>query len=110
MPELPEVETVKNYLSEKILNKKIINTKVLNAKLRWPINSKGIRDIKGQTISKVTRRGKYILLQFNDTKLTMIIHLGMTGIFRLEKLASIRKKNTITFFYILRNFFSFTTM
>ena len=92
MPELPEVETVKNYLSEKILNKKIINTKVLNAKLRWPINSKGIRDIKGQTIQKVTRRGKYILLQFNDSILTMVIHLGMTGIVSFKEVGNYKKQ------------------
>ena len=38
MPELPEVETVKSYVGNKITYKKIINIKVLNTKLRWPID------------------------------------------------------------------------
>ena len=33
MPELPEVETVRNYLKENILNKKIINIDILYPKM-----------------------------------------------------------------------------
>ena len=33
MPELPEVETVRNYLKENVLNKKIINIDILYPKM-----------------------------------------------------------------------------
>ena len=76
MPELPEVETVKTYVYEKVLHKKVKNIKVLDKKLRWPIDSKKIADTKGKTIKQVSRRGKYILLQFDDTTLTLsLIHI-----------------------------------
>ena len=61
MPELPEVETVKSYVGNKITYKKIINIKVLNTKLRWPIDklevSKELLDKK----LKVDRRGNIYL-------------------------------------------------
>ena len=37
MPELPEVETVKNFLDIHLLNKKIKFAKILNKKLRYEI-------------------------------------------------------------------------
>ena len=80
MPELPEVETVKSYVGNKITYKKIINIKVLNTKLRWPIDRANIKKIIGKKILKVDRRGKYILLQFEGISESIIIHLGMTGV------------------------------
>ena len=80
MPELPEVETVKSYVGDKVLYKKIINIKVLNPKLRWPIDKRNIKKIIGKKIQKVDRRGKYILLQFEGISESLIIHLGMTGV------------------------------
>ena len=59
MPELPEVETVKTYVYERVLHKKIKNIKVLDKKLRWPIDIKKIGNIKSKIIKQVTRRGKY---------------------------------------------------
>ena len=48
MPELPEVETVKTYVHERVLHKKIKNIKVLDKKLRWPIDTKKISNIKSK--------------------------------------------------------------
>ena len=92
MPELPEVETVKTYVCKKVLNKKIKNIKVLDKKLRWPIDSKKIGDTRGKTIKQVTRRGKYILLQFDEPTLTIVIHLGMTGIIYFRKTNEYKKR------------------
>ena len=60
MPELPEVETVKTYVYERVLHKKIKNIKVLDKKLRWPIDTKKIGNTKSKTIKLVTRRGKSV--------------------------------------------------
>ena len=92
MPELPEVETVKTYVHERVLHKKIKNIKVLDKKLRWPIDTKKIGNTKSKTIKLVTRRGKYILLQFDEPMLTIVIHLGMTGIIYFRKISEYKKR------------------
>ena len=93
MPELPEVETVKTYVYERVLHKKIKNIKVLDKKLRWPIDTKKIGNTKSKTIKLVTRRGKYILLQFDEPMLTIVIHLGMTGIIYFRKISGFTANN-----------------
>jgi len=80
MPELPEVETVMTLVRKRVLNKKIIKTKVLNSKLRWPIDIKKVKGLEGLFIRNVSRRGKYIIIEFNSKDLTLVIHLGMTGV------------------------------
>ena len=92
MPELPEVETVKTYVHERVLHKKIKNIKVLDKKLRWPIDTKKIGNSKNKTIKQVTRRGKYILLQFDEPMYTIVIHLGMTGIIYFRKISEYKKR------------------
>ena len=81
MPELPEVETTKNAVlpfKGKILKQIIVN----NPSLRWPVDQKAIKKIKDVKILSISRRAKYIFLDLDN--LTIIIHLGMTGTFRLS--------------------------
>ena len=85
MPELPEVETTKNAIlpfKGKTLKRIIVN----NPSLRWPIDEKAINKIKEKKILSITRRAKYIFLHLDEV--TIIIHLGMTGTFRIQKLGS----------------------
>mgnify|MGYP001162729992 CR=1 FL=1 len=92
MPELPEVETVMSLVEKRILDKKIIKTKVLNPKLRWPIDIKKVRAIEGLFIRNVYRRGKYLIIEFNCKNLTLIIHLGMTGIISFSDAKSYKEQ------------------
>ena len=81
MPELPEVETTKNAIlpfQGKTLKRIIVN----NPSLRWPIDEKAINKIKEKKILSITRRAKYIFLHLDEV--TIIIHLGMTGTFRIQ--------------------------
>lgn len=80
MPELPEVETVKSYVEKRILNKKISNIRVLNTKLRWPINAKDLKNVIGNLIVNISRKGKYILIKLDTADRVIVIHLGMTGV------------------------------
>jgi formamidopyrimidine-DNA glycosylase len=79
MPELPEVETVKNQLSPHIIGRTI--TKVT---LLWDRMVKGqdpaefVKRIAGQKILDVTRQGKYLIVHLTSGN-KMIIHLKMTG-------------------------------
>ena len=85
MPELPEVETTKNAIlpfKGKTLQRVIVN----NPSLRWPVDEKAINKIKDVKILSISRRAKYIFLHLDE--MTMIIHLGMTGTFRIQKLGS----------------------
>ena len=78
MPELPEVETVKNGLKKKILNKKITNCKVLyNNIIAYPNKEEFINQIKNQTINDIKRKGKFLLFELDNYYL--ISHLRMEG-------------------------------
>ena len=77
MPELPEVETTRKGLEPLITGRKIISVQIYKKKLRWEIPSHLKKTLKNQTIKKITRRAKYLLLHFDFGELVM--HLGMTG-------------------------------
>ena len=96
MPELPEVETTKNAIlpfKGKTLKRIIVN----NPSLRWPIDEKLINKIKDVKVLSISRRAKYIFLNLDE--MTIIIHLGMTGTFRIQKLGSneTRKHDHVVF-------------
>ena len=49
-------------------------------------------------IAKILRRGKYLILFFKDSKLQLLIHLGMTGYFRLSDELVEKKHDHVIFF------------
>lgn len=80
MPELPEVETVKRGLEKEIVNRAISSVKVLHPRAtRKHLAGKQdfIRQLIGQQITSIERRGKFLWIPFDDRAL--IIHLGMSG-------------------------------
>lgn len=78
MPELPEVETI-----VRSLRSQIIGTTILSASLLWektlaaPSPEAFSKLLIGQSISEITRRGKYIHIHLTATHL--FIHLRMSG-------------------------------
>ena len=96
MPELPEVETTKNAILP-FLGKTLKQIIVNNPSLRWPIDEKLINKIKDVKILSISRRAKYIFLHLEE--ITIIIHLGMTGTFRIQKLGSnqVKKHDHVVF-------------
>ncbi len=76
MPELPEVETVKNSLKKQILNKKIKYAKVYYDNI---VNNKEMfeNNLKDNIIEDITRRGKWIIFKLSDYYL--LSHLRMEG-------------------------------
>jgi len=92
MPELPEVEIVRQSLEKKVKDKIIQKVLVKNRNLRFKIHSKFKRHLHKKKIKKVNRFSKYLILEFEDTS-GFIIHLGMSGtIHLLDK----NKKNIFT--------------
>lgn len=79
MPELPEVETIKEDLKDIIKNKRIKKVEVRLAKAIKNISGKRfIQELKGDTFKFLSRRGKYLIFSLKSGK-SLVIHLGMTG-------------------------------
>lgn len=78
MPELPEVETVRRGLALKMTGRRIVNAELRRPDLRRPFPPMLERRLTGAAIGKLDRRGKYILIELDDTG-TLLLHLGMSG-------------------------------
>ena len=78
MPELPEVEIVRQSLNKKIKQKKVIKVIVRNRNLRFkiPVNFESF--LKGRKIIEVKRFSKYLIFCFSREKYCLL-HLGMSG-------------------------------
>ena len=97
MPELPEVEIVKQSLDKKIKLKKIQRVIIRNRNLRFKIPSGFEKKLLKKVIKNISRFSKYLIINFMDHTFC-IIHLGMTGTIHLiEK--NKKKKYTNTSFY-----------
>lgn len=95
MPELPEVETSRRGIEPHILGQRIKSVIIREYRLRWPIPKLLPAKIHNQTVTQVSRRGKYLLLQFgkNRTVGTVIIHLGMSGSLRICPISTPAEKH-----------------
>ena len=84
MPELPEVEIVRQSLNKKIIQKTIKKVIVRNRNLRIkvPLNFKKI--LENQKILNVDRFSKYLILFLSGSN-KLLIHLGMSGTIHLLK-------------------------
>jgi formamidopyrimidine-DNA glycosylase len=80
VPELPEVETLRQDLAKEVVNKKVKTVAVSNGRsVRRHPSAKHFRSLlEGRTVKSVGRLGKYLLLTL-DNKDTLVIHLGMSG-------------------------------
>lgn len=81
MPELPEVETVRVQLLDKVIGKTIASTEAFHAK---SINHDDTFDdrLVGKTISNIGRIGKLLIFSFEkEDDLFMLAHMKMTGQF-----------------------------
>jgi formamidopyrimidine-DNA glycosylase len=82
MPELPEVEVTKLGIQDRIVGKKVTGVRILDGRLRWPVPAHLAEILAGQKCLNLSRRGKYLL--FEMPRGILLIHLGMTGVLRLQ--------------------------
>ncbi len=95
MPELPEVETTRRGIEPYLLGQTILHTTVYNHKLRWPVDE-AIHSLSQAKVSAVKRRGKYLLIETNQSDL--LLHLGMSGSLRICDTGSeLRKHDHVVF-------------
>jgi len=84
MPELPEVETVRRGLAPAMEGASIKKVEVRDRRLRWPIVKDFEKRITGTTVEGLGRRAKYLLADLSSGDV-LIMHLGMSGSFRVGK-------------------------
>ncbi len=97
MPELPEVEIVRQSLNKKIKQKKVKKVIVRNRNLRFKLPSYFKNYIQNQKIIKVGRFSKYVIIYLSDGTYCLI-HLGMSGTIHIVD-NSLSNKFTNTSFY-----------
>lgn len=92
MPELPEVETVRRMLHENVRGRRIARVTLSGLELRGRVPASIPARIRGRTIDRVERVGKYLLIHL-DRDLTLLSHLGMSGrwLFRKPSAASAKR-------------------
>ena len=79
MPELPEVETIRQDLLKKILNTKIVQVRVYNSKSVGGESTKFVRMLVGATFCDIERRGKLLVFRIKNSPQSVLSHLKMTG-------------------------------
>ncbi len=94
MPELPEVEIVRQSLHNKIKKKIIQKVIIRNRNLRFKIPGDFESFLKDKRIIKVSRFSKYLIIHFKNEDYCLI-HLGMSGtIHILDKKKPLKFTNT----------------
>ena len=84
MPELPEVETVRRGLAPAMEDARFERVEVRRRDLRWPLPKDFVRALEGKTVTGLGRRAKYLLADLSSGDV-LLLHLGMSGSFRVGK-------------------------
>jgi len=84
MPELPEVETVRRGLQPALVGARFARVETRRADLRAPFPEHFAERLTGRAIEALTRRAKYLLASLDGGE-TLVMHLGMSGSFRVER-------------------------
>lgn len=78
MPELPEVEAFKSYVSRILLNE--IKEFAIRDERFFVTSIKDFRKkLVGSYFESVERRGKFLIVNLNPSSLKLVFHFGMTG-------------------------------
>jgi formamidopyrimidine-DNA glycosylase len=84
MPELPEVETVRRGLQPVMEGARILKAEARRGDLRFPFQKDFATRLQGQTVTGLGRRAKYLMADLGSGDV-LLMHLGMSGSFRVQK-------------------------
>jgi formamidopyrimidine-DNA glycosylase len=84
MPELPEVETVRLGLAPILIGNSFRSVEQRRKDLRFPLPKRFAKRLEGRTVDGLDRRAKYLLARLDDGEV-LVMHLGMTGRFRIAR-------------------------
>ena len=85
MPELPEVETIKNTVAKTLLGAKIAKVTVRQRQFRQNVPEDFEKRIEGATVIALKRIAKYMLVELDNGQ-TIIWHFGMSGKIKIESI------------------------
>jgi formamidopyrimidine-DNA glycosylase len=91
LPELPEVERVRRRLQPALTGACFDRVVINRGDLRQPFPTGFVRRLRRQTVRALTRRGKYLLAELSSGD-TLVMHLGMSGRFRVEPTQSLKRR------------------
>ena len=92
MPELPEVEIVKQSLEKTIVSKKINKFIIYNRNLRFRVQKNLNKLIEQKKVIRLNRISKYLIFEFEKSSY-LLMHLGMSGTLHLIKGNNFSKTN-----------------
>jgi formamidopyrimidine-DNA glycosylase len=82
MPELPEVETIRQQLEPHLVGRRFDRVEILDPRLVRPFEPVAVAaELEGEEVSALERRGKYLIVRFESGR-ALLIHLRMTGSLR----------------------------
>jgi len=84
MPELPEVETVRRGLEPVLVGNVFVHVEQRRSDLRFPLPQRFAERLTGRAVEALDRRAKYLLARLDDGEV-LVMHLGMTGRFAIDK-------------------------
>lgn len=78
MPELPEVESLKNSLAPLLVGRTIVRVTIAEPRLRRRLARDFGSRLAGRRVERLERRAKYLLMALSGDEV-LVIHLGMSG-------------------------------
>lgn len=97
MPELPEVETIRRQLDQRLRGATIKKIELFRTGRERPVGKAFIEALTGQTIQSVDRRAKLLIWRLKNTQ-AILAHLKMTGKFLfVDQTQEVTKHDAIRF-------------
>ena len=84
MPELPEVETVRRGLEPAMVGARLTAVEQRRPDLRFPFPERFAERLTGRRVEALRRRAKYLVADLDGADV-LVMHLGMSGSFRIEQ-------------------------
>lgn len=78
MPELPEVESLRQLLEESIIGRILVSASVREPRLRKGLSPDFAMVVAGRKVERIGRRAKYLIFELSGGH-RMLVHLGMSG-------------------------------
>lgn len=99
MPEWPDVETFRRYVTATSLHQEIADVEVSNTRvLAGTSPSRFKQALKGRTFTSTGRRGKHLFV-ITDNARCLVLHFGMTGYPRYRKAQTSGPHDRVTFIF-----------
>ena len=99
MPELPEVETIKNGIESYIVGQTISYIYVSDKKMRYVCQHDLKHILPSQKVIDISRKGKHLIIRLS-TSSHIIFHLGMTGTILIKDKAHMPDKHDHLILYM----------